>query len=86
MFVLLGITQTFINPHTYFVFALPYKPHLHCYLHKLRHTFGSLLVQQGVPLKTMSDLMGHRNILQTEKYVHIGDKQQAQAVSFLPRI
>ncbi len=61
-------------------------PHLHCYLHKLRHTFGSLLVQQGVPLKTVSDLMGHRNILQTEKYVHIGEKQQIQAVSYLPRI
>ncbi len=61
-------------------------PHLHCYLHKLRHTFGSLLVQQGIPLKTVSDLMGHRNILQTEKYVHIGEKQQAQAVSLLPRI
>ena len=61
-------------------------PHLHCYLHKLRHTFGSLLVQQGIPLKTVSDLMGHRNILQTEKYVHMGEKQQAQAVSLLPRI
>lgn len=61
-------------------------PHLHCYLHKLRHTFGSLLVQQGVHLKTICDLMGHSNILQTEKYVHLGSKQYISAINCLPEI
>ena len=61
-------------------------PYLHCFLHKLRHTFGSLLVEKETPLKVVSDLMGHRNILQTEKYVHIGDKQQIKAVELLPEI
>lgn len=61
-------------------------PHLHCYLHKLRHTYGSLLVAKGVNIKTVSDLMGHRNILQTEKYLHLGFSQYANAVSCLPKI
>lgn len=61
-------------------------PHLHCYLHKLRHTFGSLLIQNGVHLKTVCDLMGHSNILQTEKYVHLGRAQYAAAMDCLPQI
>lgn len=61
-------------------------PHLHCYLHKLRHTFGSLLIQNGVHLKTVCDLMGHSNILQTEKYVHLGKAQYASAMNCLPKI
>lgn len=61
-------------------------PHLHCYLHKLRHTYGSLLIAKGVNIKTVSDLMGHRNILQTEKYLHIGFSQYANAVTCLPKI
>ena len=61
-------------------------PHLHCYLHKLRHTFGSLLVQGGQPLKVICDLMGHSNILQTEKYAHIGPAQYASALDSLPQI
>ncbi|MBQ8466013.1 MAG: site-specific integrase [Alphaproteobacteria bacterium] len=61
-------------------------PELHCYLHKLRHTFGSLLIKKEIPIKVVSDLMGHRNILQTEKYIHIGDKQYVKAVDSLPRI
>ncbi len=61
-------------------------PSLHCYLHKLRHTFGSLLVQRGVHLKTVCDLMGHSNILQTEKYVHLGEAQYIAALDCLPKI
>lgn len=61
-------------------------PHLHCYLHKLRHTFGSLLIQRGIHLKTVCDLMGHSNILQTEKYVHLGHAQYVAAMESLPQI
>lgn len=61
-------------------------PYLHCYLHKLRHTYGSMLVQRGVNIKTVCDLMGHRNILQTEKYLHMGFSQYTQAVGCLPKI
>lgn len=31
-------------------------------LHDLRPTYGSLLMSQGVPLKTISELLGHASI------------------------
>ena len=61
-------------------------PAVRCYLHKLRHTFGSLLIAKNIHIKVVCDLMGHKNILQTEKYVHIGDKQQVKAIEKLPKI
>lgn len=46
--------------------ALPYyRPH------DLRHTYGSLLMSQGVPLKTISELMGHASVEVTaDVYLH----------------
>jgi integrase len=45
-------------------------------LHDLRHTYGSLLMSQGVPLKTISDLMGHASIEVTaDIYLHSLDVQ-----------
>jgi integrase len=39
--------------------------------HDLRHTYGSLLMSQGVPLKTISDLLGHASIEVTANvYLH----------------
>jgi len=44
--------------------------------HDLRHTYGSLLMSQGVPLKTISDLMGHASIEVTaDIYLHSLDVQ-----------
>src|SRR4029450_10711113 len=34
--------------------------------HDLRHTYGSLLISQGVPLKTISELPGHASIEVTQ--------------------
>jgi integrase len=45
-------------------------------LHDLRHTYGSLLMSQGVPLKTISDLLGHASIEVTaDIYLHSLDVQ-----------
>ena len=45
-------------------------------LHDLRHTYGSLLMSQGVPLKTISDLLGHASIEVTaDIYLHSMDVQ-----------
>lgn len=41
-------------------------------LHCLRHTYGSHLVQAGVPLRVVQQLMGHAHSATTEKYAHVG--------------
>lgn len=39
--------------------------------HTLRHTFASWLVQRGVPLYTVAELMGHSTIDMTQRYSHL---------------
>ena len=44
--------------------------------HDLRHTYGSLLMSQGVPLKTISELLGYASIEVTaDIYLHSLDVQ-----------
>jgi len=46
------------------------NPALH--FHSLRHTFASLLVQDGVPLYHIQKLLGHSSARVTEIYAHLG--------------
>lgn len=39
--------------------------------HTLRHTFASWLAQQGTPLYTVAELMGHSTIEMTRRYSHL---------------
>ena len=39
--------------------------------HRLRHTFATHLVQEGVDLVTLRDLLGHRHITSTQIYIHL---------------
>ena len=43
------------------------KPNLH--FHSLRHSFGSRLAGQGVPIHHIRTLMGHSNISTTNIYL-----------------
>ena len=43
----------------------------HFRLHDLRHTNASRLVRRGVPLFTVSHLLGHRDIRTTMRYAHL---------------
>ncbi len=39
--------------------------------HRLRHTFATHLVQAGVNLVTIRDLLGHKQITSTQVYLHV---------------
>lgn len=39
--------------------------------HRLRHTFASHLVREGINLVTIRDLLGHRLITSTQIYLHV---------------
>ena len=53
----------------------------HCGIHTLRHTFASKLLEQGVDIKTVSELLGHSSIKITyDTYIHILQKTKSNAV------
>ena len=37
-------------------------------MHDLRHTFGTRMAAQGVPLRTLQEWMGHRDLQTTQIY------------------
>jgi len=51
--------------------------------HVMRHTFASWLVQAGVPLTVVRDLLGHSSIRMTERYAHLAPAMHADAVAML---
>lgn len=42
-------------------------------MHDLRHTFASTAVEQGVPLHTIGNLLGHHDVATTQRYAHLSD-------------
>ena len=53
--------------------------------HELRDTFASHLVMAGVPLLTVSKLLGHKDVRTTEKYyAHLAPNHLKEAIEKLP--
>ena len=50
------------------------------HFHSLRHSFASYLVQQGVSLPTIKDLLGHTSITTTEIYSHLDVSSLQEAI------
>lgn len=51
--------------------------------HSCRHTFGSRLALQGVPLFTIKELLGHKTIEMTMRYSHLMPDHKREAVRHL---
>lgn len=54
--------------------------------HTLRHTFASWLVQKGVPLYSVAELMGHSTIEMTKRYSHLAPDSLRSAANLLAGI
>lgn len=52
-------------------------------LHDLRHTTASYLVQAGVPIKTVQEILGHARVTTTEIYTHLSPEHLREALSQL---
>ena len=58
----------------------------HMRLHDLRHFCASLLLAQGVPLKTISEILGHSQISTTaDIYAHLSEETKREAISLMDR-
>lgn len=55
----------------------------HIRFHDLRHSFGSNLSMAGVDIATIQELMGHKDISTTKRYLHPSPKHKKEAVERL---
>lgn len=51
--------------------------------HDTRHTFASRLVERGVDLITVKELLGHSSVKTTERYTHTHKEEKKRAVGVL---
>lgn len=54
--------------------------------HDLRHSCASILINLGVPLEVIRDILGHSSIKTTERYSHLETSHQAEALKKLSAI
>ena len=54
--------------------------------HDLRHTFGSHMVMQGVDLRTVQQVMGHKDIKMTMRYSHLSPEYVQEAMERLDNL
>ena len=44
--------------------------------HSLRHTFGALMVEQGIDIETIKDMMGHSDTKTTRIYIEMAQQRR----------
>ena len=51
--------------------------------HDLRHTCASWMVQAGIPLYTVAQMLGHSSTAVTQRYAHLRPQHLADAIAKL---
>jgi len=54
-------------------------------IHRLRHTFCSILATEGAPTKAIQELAGHQHLSTTMKYMHLSPATREGAVRLLDK-
>ncbi len=52
--------------------------------HKLRHTAATLMLHNGVDVRTLQELLGHENLNTTQIYTHVENESLRQAAQLSP--
>ena len=61
--------------------VINYEMGIHFNFHALRHTHATMLIEAGVPVKAVSERLGHGNVRTTlETYVHVTERMKSEAV------
>jgi integrase len=55
-------------------------------IHDLRHTFASHLASNGVPIQVVQKLIGHTNVVTTQRYAHLANKPLQEAANLFGNI
>lgn len=58
----------------------------HITFHVARHTFATMMLNNGVDLYTVSKLVGHRDIKTTQIYAKVIDAEKQKAVEKIPKL
>ena len=71
------------RPRTWFDPALKDAKIEHFHWHDLRHTFASRLRQKGTKLEDIAEALGHKDLMMSKRYAHLGPKGLHHVVAML---
>lgn len=56
------------------------------HMHDLRHTAASYMIMNGVDLRTVADILGHKTISMTMRYTHLLDDHKLKAIDRIEKL